>query len=189
MAMKILIVDDDERFVNDVARKLGTTHSVSIANNARAARERLKQEKFDVVILDMNLRETADSPVDSDAFGGVKILRDTANIEASRTIFVSAYLEPSVIAEAASAGCLHLLFKLVRDKNEEAFYSTLGAYIDAIGKRKRVLRRFAITLVLSIIILIGIVVACFGYSATAGLLISTTGVVVNLLSFYPKSLR
>jgi len=189
MAMKILIADDDENFVNDIVGELGTSHAVSIADNAKDARERLSYEKFDVVILDMNLRETAGSIVDSDTFGGVKILRESADIQPSKTIFVSAYLDPLVIAEAARSGCIHLLFKLVKRESEEAFYATLRAYIDDIGREKRILWRLVITCASSIIILIGVAVACLGYSATAGLLISATGVILNIISFYPKSLR
>ncbi len=189
MAIRILIVDDDRPFLDDIAGKLSNDYSVMVSDNANSAREKIKNERFDVVILDMSFRESVDSTVNSDPSGGIKLLNIMENKLAARTIFLSAFLDPAVIQQAINAGCRYLMFKLVKDESEDAFYTALCAYINQIGRGRRILYRTIITFTTSGIIVAGIVMGLVGFHGLAGFILSTTGVVLNLVSYYPRALR
>ena len=186
--MNILLVDDDDRFLDELRGKLTNAHTVATASNATDALVQIS-EKVDIVLLDMNLRETEGAPVDSDRLGGVRLLKKLSRGQVSKTIFMSKYTDADVVTQAAQEGCRYFMFKSLKEEYEDAFYDTLRAYIDAIGSSQRFRRRLAITIGVSIIITVGVFMTYFEKSLIPGLFISLAGVVINLLSFYPKSLR
>jgi len=116
--MKILIVDDEHekrRVITEVARSVAGINQecITYAGDAWTAKKKIKEERFDLVILDINIPRTADGTVVVGA--GTEVLRfikNNAQAQSPRFLFGLTAFDDGY--EAASAEFSSPLWKLVK---------------------------------------------------------------------------
>ncbi|MEI7530208.1 MAG: response regulator [Elusimicrobiota bacterium] len=101
MAMKILIVDDDENFIDtleDGLKLKNVDAEVSVAKSAREAMDILAKGVPSVIILDIQLP-------DMHGVEFLRVIRESARLKTVPVLFISAkYTEPADRSEAMLAG-------------------------------------------------------------------------------------
>jgi len=103
---KILIVDDQELYLNSLAFALQKYFEVSVATSKDKALEKLKSP-FDIVLIDIRLDENDDNNTD-----GLKLLEWIKMNQPEANVFMmSAYREFSYAEESLNLGARHFFRK------------------------------------------------------------------------------
>lgn len=115
---KILIVEDNElnlKLMKDVLEFSG--YEVSSAEDGLAGVEKIKSEKFDLILLDVQM------PV----YTGYDVLEETKNIDRPPVIVVSACAMDKEIDKAKSLGCVDYILKPIKI---EEFLNTIKTHLN-----------------------------------------------------------
>lgn len=109
MGKKILIVDDNKSFceiVNEYVKNMGQFDSAIFATDGNMALNKVQNQKFDLILLDINLPR----------YSGIDILSEIHNDKRSFNrltpiIVMSGEIEPRKIKEIKNLGCSIVLLK------------------------------------------------------------------------------
>lgn len=100
---KILIIDDDEQLLETLASLLNDRYSAMTASNTTEAKEILKKNQFDVVLLDVRLNEGT---------SGLDLLPFTQKLHnAPSVIMMSAFIDKPIAIHATNNGVVGILEK------------------------------------------------------------------------------
>lgn len=103
---RILIVDDQELYLNSLAYALRKYYEVGIAKNQQEALIKLKED-FDIALIDIRLDENEEENID-----GLKILEWARRNKPNLTIFMmSAYREFLFAEQSLTLGAKHFFRK------------------------------------------------------------------------------
>jgi CheY-like chemotaxis protein len=69
---RILLIDDDEKFSDDLSFLIDSSYQIVSASGSKRGIELLEKERFDLVILDLNMPA---SYADEDDMEGIEVLR------------------------------------------------------------------------------------------------------------------
>ena len=107
--VNILLIDDDERFLNRFTKYLSPRYKVTAVKGWREGKELFYSRTPDVVLLDYKL---------GDGYDGLDVLREIRNNGYSYlvVIIVSAHLDDSVIEEARRIGADQCISKHTSDE-------------------------------------------------------------------------
>jgi two-component system chemotaxis response regulator CheY len=109
MATDILIVDDDKQIcnvLNQFCKNMGCFKNIIFAHDGVAAANKLKNQKFDVIILDLNLPKISGVDVIKEIVENKRSLNLIANI-----IVISGSLEKEKMDKLISYKCRNFLTK------------------------------------------------------------------------------
>lgn len=110
--MRILLIDDDEKFRNDLQLWLTQKlrHSVAVAGSVHEAIAQLGQDRYKAILLDSHLRNSTDDQVDSNSKGGLETLEAMSTQDVSKTILVTKHYLDDLSAPALR-GCNRFVYK------------------------------------------------------------------------------
>lgn len=191
--MRILIIENDLDFLSQLHDRLTRKgyHAITVVHNKQAALDMMRYS-YDVILLDLDLPLTFEDEArgEKDRNAGLDILATMKSTQVSKTIIMSLFIDALVMEKAAGLNCTYFIFKWLKDINEKVFYEVVFRTIEKVGQAGLIQRRYQlfVTSVTVGVIGFGIILAWFGKSSEAGLLVSATGVVLNLIFtvFTPK---
>jgi two-component system alkaline phosphatase synthesis response regulator PhoP len=100
---KILIVDDEEQLLSSMSELLGRHYGVSTTETLDGAKELLRQDHYDVVLLDIRLK---------DGISGLDLLPITQELNPSpAVVLMSAYIDKPIAIKATNNGATGILEK------------------------------------------------------------------------------
>ncbi len=105
----LLIVDDEKnicKVLKDYADHMGCFNPIVFAQDGAIAGSKLKNQKFDLILLDMNLPKRSGSELIKEIFEDKRSLNKIENI-----LIVSGTLDKALITNLLSMGCKNFLTK------------------------------------------------------------------------------
>jgi two-component system chemotaxis response regulator CheY len=109
LAKDILIVDDDKmicKVLNQYCINMGCFNNIVFAADGALAAIKLKNQKFDIIILDINLPKRSGIDVLQEISEDKRSINDPANV-----IIISGSMEKEKMAKIISYGCRNFLVK------------------------------------------------------------------------------
>lgn len=109
MAKDILIVDDDKnicKVLKDYSTQMGCFNNIIFAHDGPTAFNKLMNQKFDVIILDINLPKKSGVDVLKELFNEKRALNSPANV-----IIISGSMEKENLTKILSCGTKNFLVK------------------------------------------------------------------------------
>lgn len=192
--MRILLIDDDEKFRKELQLWLTDTlkHGVAVAGSVDEAKKQLQQDRYHAILLDGRLRTRVDERMDpSPAVGGVGglgVLEIMSPTQRAKTIWVTAH-HMDDLSDPALLGCNCFLFKRWITPSTDTspypdkFHRKLQGHLDRIVAERQtmlttILGWFAIFLVVA-----GVIWQMFE-QFTPALFAALVGTIVNIVSFW-----
>lgn len=115
MAKNILIADDDKQIckvLHQYCTNMGCFDNIIVANDGAMAATKLKNQKFDVILMDVNMPKRTGVDVLNEIFIDKRALNLMTDV-----IIVSGTLDKTQIAKLASFGCKNFLIKPFDEKD------------------------------------------------------------------------
>lgn len=102
---KLLIVDNDQSFLDSIGRTLSANYSILFASDAASARQRFSDDEPDVVLLDLRLRGDFDKD-------GMILLKELLSIRPGiPVLMISAYGDMESVVECMRIGAVDFIQK------------------------------------------------------------------------------
>jgi len=109
LAKDILIVDDDKnicKVLHQYCVNMGCFNNIVVAHDGSLAAAKLDNQKFDVIILDLNLPKRSGLDILKEMAKNKRSKNDTAHV-----VVISGSLEKDKIQEIVACGCRNFLVK------------------------------------------------------------------------------
>ena len=128
--MKILIVEDEALTATFLEQTLLQLHHtiVDIVDNAQACKDVLKQQKIDLILMDINIKGSVD---------GLQLAQEIHKQYPVKIIFITSYNDSKTIEEASLSSPIGFLIKPIIKSNIEAIMMIASTQLSCVPTKEK----------------------------------------------------